>query len=131
MYLSKTHNVSRIRGHFHTRRKLSEWVGNCLGKCPENPKLLNLKKANYLTENLGNFGCKLEWSFRKFGNTSWGYPLFRKFSKHVVAVRPCRQASHLFCKFEQGDLKRVNIPLFWHFDRLFVPVTLWLSSSIR
>lgn len=38
--------------------------------------------------------------------------IFETFSKHVVAVRPCRQASHLFCKFEQGDLKRVNIPLF-------------------
>ena len=68
---------------FQNFRNGDKWYGDFLGKVPENPEIVDISKANYLTKNSGNSGIKIKWNgnfhakmFENFGITHEIVPFY-------------------------------------------------------
>ena len=74
-----TRNQGRLPFYPKVRnfRNGDNWYGNCLGKVPENPEIVEFPKSEPFNRKSGNSGMKVKWNgnfqekfFRKFGYTS-------------------------------------------------------------
>ena len=68
---------------------LKSWYGNYGSKIPENPEMLNFRKANRSTESSGNSGIKIKWTgnFRKIRSKIWVYPTRLSSFSEILQIR--------------------------------------------